>query len=439
MLNALLRTDSYKVSHPALYPEKLEYAHSYMEARQGAAFKEIVFFGLQYYALRFLSGMQIKRHEVDEAVEFYAQHFGREVFDPAPWYTIVDDFHGFLPLRVCALPEGTVAKIGEPLMTIENTDPRFAFLPGWVETVMMKLWYPITIASQSYAIRQQLQSLFDTYSDNPSALDFAVHDFGYRGCATEEQAELGGAAHLLSFRGSDTLAGVDFARSWYAGGVTGFSIPALEHSVVLAHDYEGDAFDQILNTYPTGVIACVSDTYNYWDTLMDEWCDALKDIVLSRDGKVVIRPDSGDPEDVVLRSLDILWDAYGGTVNSKGLRVLDPHIGLIQGDGMDLYTIPELFRTVVDHGFAPENLAVGSGGGLLQKVNRDTLRFAYKVSHVVVDGVHRDVAKRPVGDKSKWSKAGRQDNPRFVTYVENGRYLYYERFDQIRERLGVLK
>lgn len=217
--------------------------------------------------------------------------------------------------------------------------------------------------------------------------------------------------------------------------MVGFSIPASEHSVILSWEKERDAFANMLDTYPTGMIACVSDTYDLWNAVDNLWGRDFKDQILNRDGVLVVRPDSGNPKLVPAMVLSKLWQHFGGTMNSKGRKVLDSHIRVIQGDGMDEQTIPELYRFITSLGFAPENMTVGSGGGLLQKVNRDTLRFAYKVSNIHKDGQSYDVKKTPKTDMSKQSKSGRFDDA-FITVFRNGKVVNMHKFQEVKERIS---
>jgi nicotinamide phosphoribosyltransferase len=235
------------------------------------------------------------------------------------------------------------------------------------------------------------------------------HDFGYRGCSSEETAWIGAAAHLLSFQGTDTVAGIRMLQRCYGAEMAAFSIPATEHSVISAFGPEGelDAFAHYLGTFPTGTIACVSDTYDVFNAVERYWGKALRDEVAGRDGRLVVRPDSGDYLEIVPWVLERLGEHFGYATNAKGYRVLDGHVRVIQGDAMEYETIRALFSRIADLGWSAENLVVGSGGGLLQKVNRDTCGFAFKATEAVVDGAARPIFKQPVTDPTKVSKTGR--------------------------------
>lgn len=225
---------------------------------------------------------------------------------------------------------------------------------------------------------------------------------------------MGGAAHLVNFWGTDTFAGIEMLLDYYYGdnipplGFPGFSIPATEHSTITSWGQENEslAVDNLIATYPKGPIACVGDSFD-----IDNFCTQIvgtdhKEAILARDGFFVVRPDSGDPHMVLPRILGLLWDKFGGTINAKGYKVLDPHVRVIQGDGVNDKTVGTILEVIMAAGFSADNLAFGSGGGLLQKLDRDTQRFAFKCCEVIIDGVAHDVFKKPSTDLTKSSKAG---------------------------------
>jgi nicotinamide phosphoribosyltransferase len=220
-------------------------------------------------------------------------------------------------------------------------------------------------------------------------------------------------AHLVNFMGTDTMEGLVAARRWYGADMAGFSIPAAEHSTITAwgRNREADAYANMLDAFDGEgrLVAVVSDSYDLDAALTGIWGGSLRDKVLSRQGALVVRPDSGDPVETPLRAVKVLWEAFGGIINAKGYRVLDPQVRVIQGDGMTPATIARLVERMIAEGFAIDNIAFGMGGGLLQLVNRDTLRFAMKANAMRdSNGVWHDVAKAPVTDPEKASKAGRQ-------------------------------
>lgn len=413
--NFILQADSYKPSHERLYPDDLRGLYAYFESR-GGQFQDIVFFGLQYY-LQQLSGQVFDLTDIGDAEWFWSKHFGRsDVFNADAWLRLHNKHAGRLPLRIKALPEGTVVPTHIPLFTVENTDDEFPWLVTYVETLLSKVWYPTTIATQSHYLRERIRSIgLDTSDNIDASVDFMVHDFGYRGVTCEEQAQIGGAAHLLSFKGTDTIAGIRFLQQYYTdydktplAPMYGFSIPATEHSVIMTHPSEEAAFKHVLEVFPDGIVACVSDTVDIRQAVEKLWGERFHDQIETRNGRLVVRPDSGDPREIVLWTLEMLWERFGGTLTRYGYRVLAECIRVIQGDGMNVTTIPELYQAVVDANFAVENVAVGSGGGLLQQVTRDTCRFAYKPSWArYADETTRNISKNPKTDGGKRSQAGR--------------------------------
>jgi len=271
------------------------------------------------------------------------------------------------------------------------------------------------------------QYLEDT--GDPTLIDFKLHDFGYRGVSCDEQAGIGGMAHLTSFMGTDTVKGIITAQQYYNAQMCGFSIPASEHSTMTSwgKDHELDAFRNMLDQHPTGLVACVSDSFDIYHACEQYWGTDLKDQILGRDGTLVVRPDSGDPIEVTEKVFEILWKQFGGTTNEKGYRVLDPHIRMIQGDGIDLNMLAMILANFKDKMISADNIAFGSGGGLLQQFNRDTGRFAFKCCHAIINGESRDIFKSPIAG-SKPSKKGyltlqKNDGGAFETI--NDRVLHY--------------
>jgi nicotinamide phosphoribosyltransferase len=400
-------TDSYKAGHSRLYPPVMTGLYCYLESR-GGSFEETVFFGLQYYISKYLS-QGVSLSDLDEAEAFWTAHFGRDdVFDGGSWRRLISKHGGSLPLLIRAVPEGTLVPTGNVLMTIESTDTEFAWLPTFFETLLLKVWYPTTVATQSFSIRKNIQSWYAQTGAPMESLDFACHDFGYRGVSSEESAGLGAAAHLLSFNGTDTVAGIRLLADFYAGGMSGFSIPATEHSTITTFRTEALAYEHLLDTFPSGFVACVSDTYDIYSATEHLWGEEFHDRIVERDGRLVVRPDSGDPNVVVPEVLKILGSKFPVRRNEAGFFTLTDRIRVIQGDGMDRHSISDLYSAIVAEGWTADNLVVGVGGGLLQKVNRDTCKFAMKASQATfADGTVRSVQKTPITDPGKHSKPGR--------------------------------
>ena len=419
-----IATDSYKPSHRVIYPPNAEYAESYFEARKTSRglgnqyIDTLIAFGALNYLLP-QTLRQVTMGDLDEAQEHWRDHFGTDaIFGKKDWEIIVNKYGGYMPLKVDALPEGMPVPINTMLMRVRNTDSHgLVWLPNWFETELSHMWYPVTVASISRQGRDILLKWLNKTGD-PSLIDFKLHDFGYRGASSRESAMVGGLAHLVNFLGSDTSAALRIGRTLYkAGGNIGYSIPATEHSTITSWGRENEAlvYETVLDKYPTGLVACVSDSYNIYHACEYIWGELLRDKVLSRDGVLIIRPDSGVPRDVCLKVMEILGAKFGFTVNAKGYKVLHPKVRVIQGDGVDLDAIDDICEHLANHGWSIDNIAFGMGGGLLQKCNRDTFSFTFKMCYMagLTPGIfgkrwERDVYKDPVDDQGKMSKRGRQ-------------------------------
>lgn len=450
--NLILDTDSYKTSHWLQFPPNTTGMFSYLESRGGRD-PETVFFGLQYLLKRYLCE-RITPEMVKEADHFLGRHgvpFNRE-----GWMHIAHDLDGRLPIRIRSVAEGTLVPNHNVLMTAESTDPEAFWIVTWLETLLMRVWYPTSVATNSHFIKRLIHRYLQETADDPEAeLPFKLHDFGSRGVSSQESAAIGGAAHLVNFQGSDTLVGVRCANAYYNHPMSGFSIPAAEHSTITAWGRDGEslAYANMLDRFakPGSVLAVVSDSYDLWNALEHIWGEELRERVIQSGATVVLRPDSGHPATVVHRALDVLESRFGVTVNTKGYKVLN-HVRVIQGDGVNRDSILEILEVAKQHGFSASNLAFGMGGGLLQQLDRDTQRFAYKCSSVTVDGQERDVFKAPSTDPEKASKRGKLDlirngehyqtlaytvepysNSALHVVYENGEILHQWNLEQVRE------
>ena len=453
--NIILNTDSYKASHFLQYPPHTEYVSSYIEAR-GGEFKQSVFFGLQAFIKEYLL-TPISQADIEEAEALFALH--GVPFNKAGWQYILARYNGYLPVEIQALPEGSVVPTHNALVQIKNTDPQLYWLTSYLETALLRaIWYPTTVATVSWEVKQTLRAYLQTTSDDAEAqLPFKLHDFGARGVSSQESAALGGMAHLVNFLGTDTVAALLAARRYYQADMAGFSIPATEHSTMTAwgREQEADAYANMLNQFakPGKTVAVVSDSYDIFNAVSQIWGEQLRQQVKNSGATVVIRPDSGKPEIIVPDLLKRLYASFGGRINSKGYIVLDNAVRLIQGDGVDKDSIKLILQSIEQAGFSTENVAFGMGGGLLQKVNRDTLSFAMKASAVQINGQWQDAYKQPITDAGKTSKRGRlaviQHNNAYQTLREdalkgqtdllrcvyrNGELLIDESFDVIRTR-----
>jgi len=454
MSNICLMSDSYKYTHRRQYPRDTEAVYSYFESR-GGKWPYSVFFGLQACMREYLAGNVVTEAKINDAEAIINAHMGPGTFDRPSWEYLIDQYGGKLPIRIKAVREGTCVPTNNVLLTVENTDPKCFWLTNFVETMLSRLWYPITVATQSHEIRK----LMDWYMEETGVESdvYRLHDFGYRGVSSEESAGIGGAAHLLSFLGTDTVAALVFLRQYYAAEMPGFSIPASEHSTITSwgRDNEVEAMRNMLETWPTGIIACVSDSFDIYKACAEIWGTELKDTIMARDGTLVVRPDSGDPLEVVMSVLNTLGDKFGYSVNAKGYKVLDPHVRIIQGDGVDYDTINSVLGAMKHERWSIDNIAFGMGGALLQRLNRDTLKFAFKASAIKRDEKWYDVYKDPINASWKRSKAGRlkliQSNGSFkTTRLEDnneldclqtafldGTVMRTQTLDQIRRELGT--
>lgn len=459
--NVLYLADSYKVTHHAQYPSGTTHVYSYFESR-GGKFPEVCFFGLQYIIKRWLVGPVVNKQMIQQAKHFYKIHFGDlDVFNEAGWNHIVEVHNGYLPLRIKAVPEGTVVPVKNVLFTVENTDPEVPWLTNWFETLLVQVWYPMTVCTNSRAQKLVIARYLRDTADSLDGLPFKLHDFGYRGASSVESASIGGAAHLVNFAGTDTIAGLQLCRKYYSATMAGFSIPAAEHSTITTWKRSGEsaAYLNMLERFPAGLVSVVSDSYDVFNAVSNIWGDELRQYVVNRANKgcLVIRPDSGDPSQVVVKVLNLLAEKFPVVPNSKGYRVLPPYLRVMQGDGISYETIDKILEAIKLDGWSTENIVFGTGGALLQKLDRDTQKCAFKCSHVTIDGESRDVWKNPSTDTSKRSKKGRltlekAEDGTFVTVqeglgdpskdllkvvFENGRLLIDYTLDEIRKRAEI--
>lgn len=420
MRNMILNTDSYKVSHFKQYPKNTSLVSSYIESRGGFT-PNVMFFGLQAHLLEYYTN-PITRHDIDEAEDFLIPHMG--VFDRAGWEHILNKHGGFMPIQIDALPEGTIVGNKVPVARVTTTDENLPWLPGYRETDLLRgIWYPSTVASLSFACRQVLYKYLLETSDNPdTAIDFALHDFGARGATSEEAACLGGMAHLVNFKGTDTVSALYGARKFYSEQMAGFSIPASEHTttIIWKKDGEKEAYRNMIKQFsgPGKTFAFVIDSYDTWHAVDEILGTELKDLIVNNGGRIVFRPDSGDPLVFVPMLLEKMMLKFGFTLNNKKYRVLPDYVRVIQGDGVTLESLPRILEALKWHGLSTENCAFGMGGGLLQKVDRDSLKWAMKASYAEVDGEVREICKNPITDPGKKSKQGL-----WGVDFENGQYV----------------
>lgn len=457
--NIITLTDSYKETHWQMLTKGTEYVYSYFESRNGAKFNKTVFFGLQYFLKEYLEGKVVSREKIIAADKLCKAHFGNgNLFNREMWEYILDKYDGKLPIAIKAVPEGTAIPVSNVLMTVVNTDPKCAPLTNCLETLLSQIWAASTTATLSYEIYKLIEYYRDQ-TGNRDGIKFGLHCFGFRGVSSVESAGVVGAGHLINFLGSDTLKAMEVAMEYYNAPIDGlaYSVPATEHSIMCSMGPEGesDLFGNLLKTYPTGILSVVIDSYDY-KNFVSNIAKKYKEEILARDGKVVFRPDSGDPTSTTLEVFNSLAEVFGTTTNAKFFKELNPKVGCLWGDGIDYDGIRSILFTLKNNMYSTNSIVFGAGGGLLQKTNRDVQRFAFKSSAQCRDGVWHDVFKKPL-DISKVSKKGqlklvrdgsanggyqtvnitdpRQDE--LVEVFRDGVILKEYTFDEVRKNVGT--
>ncbi|MGG7519508.1 nicotinate phosphoribosyltransferase [Allorhizobium undicola] len=455
-VNPILNTDSYKLGHFLQYPPGVQAVSAYITTRGTSVMPEIVFFGLQIFLKDYLS-QPVTAADIDEAEEVAALH--GQPFDKAGWQHILSKHGGFLPLSIEALPEGMVVRRGLPLVQVVNTDPACFWLPGYVETALLRaVWYPSTVASALRHVKRTLMPFLEKSCDDPEELmPTRLAEYGARGATSLEQAGIGGAANLLLFENTDTLAAVMCTRRYYGAKMAGFSMPASEHTTMIAwgQEREAQSFAHMIDQfgdYPA--YSVVSDSYDIHHALSELWGKLLQPRVRAKPGLLIVRPDSGDPIDTPVQAVSQLAYHFGTRLNGKGYKVLDDKVRVLQADGVSLRDITMILGRLEGMGFSAENISFGIGASQLQKVSRDTYSFTMKGSAIQDgDGSWRDMSRRPVNMHEKLPRAGRQavveeeaelvairreelgGRQNFLQPVwENGRLLKEWSFDEVRAR-----
>lgn len=478
--NLLLMTDVYKIGHLRMYRPGTTKIYSYLCARSTKKEQQALFFGLQPYLKLLEKG--VTQNDVDEFYGYYKEVLGQEV--PAD---ITEKMQalvnlGFLPLEIKAVPEGTLIDNKNVLVTVTNTVDGFHWLVGFFESLLLKVWNTISVATLSNKFRRLVVERTAKTSDSDFLIPFLIHDFGYRGVSSEQTAELSGAAHLVNFCGTDTIPAIVFLKNNYsATGLIGASVPASEHSIHCSfgptEQDELDYVNNMIDLNPTGIVSVVSDAYDYF-RMLTVTLPKVKDKILARDGKYVVRPDSGNPIDILCGNarrvqnllpafkysketkglpiqevvecngkfymfdvgkdapieveptpeqkgtFRILEEEFGATINSKGFKELNPKIGVIYGDGMYYDRYKQILDRMEEMGYANTNLVIGVGGLLLQQHNRDDLGFAFKATYAEINGVATELYKDPKTDTGKKSHKGLmtlrtcEDTGKFITVDE---------------------
>lgn len=433
---ALLATDAYKFFHVNAYPEGATNVYSNMTPRANSYFKYsdmFVSFGTEMFVERFLIDYW-NSHFFDLTIEEVIEDFNTVIIGGGLTNGLTEnhirELHelGYLPVEIKSLPEGHSFKVGTPLLTVENTDDRFYWLPNFLETQILSEVYPVmNAATTAKEYKKVALKWSEKTSDNNDHIPWQFHDFSRRGHHANDAGMTIATGHLTSFMGSDSVQGSLLIDNYYEGNTLGGnvygSVSATEHSVSSSYGLDGEFeyYESLIKKFPTGILSMVSDTYDYWNVL-NNFLPQLKEDIMKRDGSLIIRPDSGYIIDVICGnkdkyeegtaeykgSLQLLWETFGGTINSKGYKVLDPHIGLIYGDSVNLDNVNEIFKRMEEIGFASSNVVLGVGA-LSYNVNntRDTFACAFKTTSVIINGEERHVQKDPKTDHKKKSAKGR--------------------------------
>lgn len=468
-MNAIKMSDFYKTDHRRQYPDKTQMVYSNLTPRGSRipGIDYVVVFGLQYFIKEYLMNRfnrDFFLQPKEKVIADYKRRTDNALGKDAVSMGHIEALHdlGYLPIKIMALREGTRCPMRVPCLTIHNTIPEFFWVTNFLETMLsMVIWGPMTSATIASKYREILDSYAEQTSDIPEFVPFQGHDFSMRGMMGIESAQMSSGGHLLSFVGTDTIPAIDFLEEYYGADcekeLVGCSVPATEHSVMSLHGdkNEYETFRNLITeTYPIGIVSIVSDTWDFWE-VMTEYLPRLKDEIMARDGKVVIRPDSGDPVDIICGdavvldckpsmdtmtvlwskgvrrwnlpgqdqcyvmslsqhsqivcssseltpenkgAIEILWDIFGGTINSKGYKQLDSHIGLIYGDSITMDRCEEICMRLKAKGFASTNIVLGIGSYTYQYNTRDTFGFAMKATYGVVDGESRSIWKDPKTD-----------------------------------------
>lgn len=427
---ATLLADYYKVSHKQQYPLKTQYVFASWIPRTSRleGVNHVVAFGFQSFIKEYLIDYfneNFFNRPKQEIVDEYSRIIKHTLFVDKPDTIHLEALHdlGYLPIKIMALPEGTLCPLRVPMLTIENTKPEFFWLTNYLETLMSQsLWMPSTSATIALEYKKILNRYALETVGNTDFVKFQGHDFSMRGMGGLESCVLSGMGHLLSFVGSDTIPAVFGAEKFYNADVekelVACSVPASEHAVMCSYGRdEFNSYKRILTeVYPSGIVSIVSDTWDLFKVLTNVIAK-LKPEILARDGKCVIRPDSGDPVKIICGDKDsinelerkgvieILWDIFGGTVSDQGYKVLDSHIGCIYGDAITLDRCKSICEGLKEKGFASINTVYGIGSFTYQHNTRDTFGFALKSTHVIINGEEIMIYKDPMTDKGGVKKS----------------------------------
>ena len=470
-INPMLLTDFYKISHKIMSEKGTEKIYSTFTPR-GSRIKginDVVFFGMQGFIKDYLIDYFNENFfnlNKEDVVADYKRTIKYTIGEHCSDATHIEELHdlGHLPIKIMAVKEGTIVPLRVPVFTIENTDKRFYWLTNFLETfVSASMWKVITATTIAKQYRDICEEWADKTADSHGHIDWQCHNFSYRGMSGNEDAIVTGAGHLLFGTGTDTIPSIQYLEHFYNANIetelVASSVLATEHSIQCQYQDDYRYYKRMLTEVaPSGIISIVSDGYDYWNVI-DKVIPSLKEVILARDGKLVVRPDSGDPvkiicgdndsEDILIRkgSVECLWDTFGGSINSKGYKVLDSHIGLIYGDAITPERAIEIFKQLELKGFSSENIVFGVGSYSLGFHTRDTFAFALKATYTIINGEERFIFKDPkTDDGTKTSQRGK------VAVLKNDNGIYFKdgltqkQYDSITDNLlevvfedGILK
>ena len=460
-MNPLLYTDGYKIDHRRQYPNKTTLVYSNWTPRKSRikGINKVVFFGLQYFIKKYLI-QEFQENFFNkpkkEICKKYSRRINNYLGENKVGIKHIEDLHdlGYIPMIIKALPEGVSVPVRVPMLTIYNTLPQFFWLTNYFETLLSTtIWLPCNSATLAKQYRIILDKYAKETSSIPEFVDWQGHDFSMRGMAGLEAAIMSSAGHLLSFTGTDTIPSIDFLEEYYNANsdteLIGGSVAATEHSVMCMGTNAGEqnTFKHLITEiYPSGIVSIVSDTWNLWKVLT-EYLPNLKNEILARNGKVVIRPDSGDPVDIICGNLngktteerkgviELLWETFGGITNKKGYKELDSHIGAIYGDSITLDRATQICERLKEKGFATTNIVLGIGSFTYQYNTRDTFGFAMKATYGEVAGKGREIYKDPITDDG--TKKSAKGLMKIIKV--NGEYKLIDQVSWEEEKQGELR
>ena len=460
-MNPLLLTDGYKVDHRRQYPDGTTLVYSNWTPRKSRLenVDEVVFFGLQYFIKKYIIHdfeEYFFKQPKEEVVRKYARRINNYLGENQVGTKHIEDLHdlGYIPMIFKALPEGSSVPIRVPMFTMFNSKPKFFWLTNYFETLLSAvIWMPCNSATIAKEYRKILDKYATETSSVPEFVDWQAHDFSMRGMAGIEASVTSAAGHLLSFTGTDNIPAIDFFEDYYNANsdneLIGGSVPATEHSVMCMGTTEGEfeTFQRLITeVYPKGIVSIVSDTWDLWKVLTN-YLPRLKEEISGRDGKVVIRPDSGDPILILCGNPDgkndnekkgvvqLLWETFGGTTNDKGYKELIPQIGAIYGDSITVERATQICENLKQKGFASTNVVLGIGSFTYQYNTRDTFGFAMKATYGEVNGEGRAIFKDPITDDgTKKSAKGLMK-----IELENGVFKLKDNVSWEEENQGELK